>query len=238
MPARRVRCTNFIYVYFPVSSLMGQAVQLALAACAAYIVVVTFVVLKKRNDDRAHYEQSLKREKEYNERLALSAQAAQEANSAKTVFLQRMSHDIRTPINGIRGMVEIGDSCPDDLERQAQCRRKIWDASTLLLNLVNEVLDTSKLESGEITLVKAPLNVSAMNAELVQLVESHAAGCGVKVLLEENSIQHPNVLASPTHLKRLLLNFMSNAIKYNRPGGTVTLGCKEVSYSDGVVTLQ
>ena len=228
----------FIYVYFPASSLMGQAVQFALVAGAAYVVVITVVVLKKRNDDRAHYEQSLKREKEYNERLALSAQAAQEANSAKTVFLQRMSHDIRTPINGIRGMVEIGDSCPDDVERQAQCRRKIWDASTLLLNLVNEVLDTSKLESGEITLVKAPLNVNAMNAELVQLVESHAAGCGVKVFLEEDVIQHPDVLASPTHLKRLLLNFLSNAIKYNRPGGTVTLGCKEVSYSDGVVTLQ
>lgn len=228
----------YIYVYIPVSALMSQAVQFAFASCAMYIVIVAVVVLKKRNDDRAHYEQSLKREKEYNERLALSARAAQEANSAKTVFLQRMSHDIRTPINGIRGMVEIGDSCPDDLERQAQCRRKIWDASTLLLNLVNEVLDTSKLESGEITLVKAPLNVCAMNTELVQLVESHAAGCGVKVLLEEHPIQHPNVLASPTHLKRLLLNFLSNAIKYNRPGGTVTLGCKEVSYSDGVVTLQ
>ena len=135
-------------------------------------------------------------------------------------------------------MVEIVDSCPDDMERQAQCRRKIWDASTLLLNLVNEVLDTSKLESGEVTLVKAPINVGAMNAELVQIVESHAAGCGVKVLLEEDFIQHPNVLASPTHLKRLLLNLLSNAVKYNHPGGMVTLGCKEVPYSDGVVTLQ
>lgn len=135
-------------------------------------------------------------------------------------------------------MVEIVDSCPDDMERQAQCRRKIWDASTLLLNLVNEVLDTSKLESGEVTLVKAPINVGAMNAELVQIVEPHAAGCGVKVLLEEDFIQHPNVLASPTHLKRLLLNLLSNAVKYNHPGGMVTLGWKEVSYSDGVVTLQ
>lgn len=235
--AGQVRC-YYIYVYVPVSSLMSQAVQFALAVCAAYIVVVAVIVLRKRNDDRLHYEQSLKREKEYNEHLALSANAAQAANNAKTVFLQRMSHDIRTPINGIRGMVEIADSCPDDMERQAQCRRKIWDASTLLLNLVNEVLDTSKLESGEITLVKAPINVGAMNAELVQIVESHAAGCGVKVLLEEDFIQHPNVLASPTHLKRLLLNLLSNAVKYNRPGGMVTLGCKETSYSDGVVTLQ
>ena len=235
--ADQVRC-YYIYVYVPVSLLMSQAVQFALAACVVYIVVVAVIVLKKRNDDRLHYEQSLKREKEYNEHLALSANAAQAANNAKTVFLQRMSHDIRTPINGIRGMVEIANSCPDDMERQAQCRRKIWDASTLLLNLVNEVLDTSKLESGEVTLVKAPINVSAMNAELVQIVESHAAGRGVKVLLEEDFIQHPNVLASPTHLKRLLLNLLSNAVKYNRPGGTVTLGCKEMSYSDGMVTLQ
>lgn len=235
--AGQVRC-YYIYVYVPVSLLMSQAVQFALTACAAYIVVVAVIVLRKRNDDRLHYEQSLKREKEYNEHLALSANAAQAANNAKTVFLQRMSHDIRTPINGIRGMVEIADSCPDDMERQAQCRRKIWDASTLLLNLVNEILDTSKLESGEITLVKAPINVGAMNAELVQIVESHAAGCGVKVLLEEDFIQHPNVLASPTHLKRLLLNLLSNAVKYNRPGGMVTLGCKETSYSDGVVMLQ
>ncbi|MFR9066045.1 MAG: histidine kinase dimerization/phospho-acceptor domain-containing protein, partial [Faecalibacterium prausnitzii] len=82
----------------------------------------------------------------------------------KTEFLQRMSHDIRTPINGIRGMVEIGDRCPEDMARQADCRKKIWEASTLLLELVNEVLDMGKLESGEVVLENVPFRSARADA--------------------------------------------------------------------------
>ena len=101
--------------------------------------------------------QQLRREQEYQESLKAAALKAESANLAKTEFLQRMSHDIRTPINGIRGMVEIGDRCPEDMARQADCRKKIWEASTLLLELVNEVLDMGKLESGEVVLKVRPL---------------------------------------------------------------------------------
>ena len=192
MPARHQVRSYFIYVRSRIVAYEPSRVQFALAVCAVYIVIFAVIVLKKRNDDRLHYEQSLKREKEYNEHLALSAHAAQAANNAKTVFLQRMSHDIRTPINGIRGMVEIADSCPDDMERQAQCRRKIWDASTLCCSTSStRFLTRANLRAARSRFVKAPINVDAMNAELVQIVESHAAGCGVKVFSRRISSSIP-----------------------------------------------
>lgn len=94
--------------------------------------------------------------------LIEAARKAESANVAKTKFLQRMSHDIRTPINGIRGMVEIGEHYKDDPEKQAECRRKIWDTSGLLLELVNEVLDMGKLESGEVVLEERPFNLTEL----------------------------------------------------------------------------
>lgn len=91
-----------------------------------------------------------------------------------------MSHDIRTPINGIRGMVEIGDRCPEDMARQADCRKKIWEASTLLLELVNEVLDMGKLESGEVVLESVPFDLPELMHEITDVLENRrqsAASC-------------------------------------------------------------
>ena len=85
-----------------------------------------------------------------------------------------MSHDIRTPINGIRGMVEIGDRCPEDMARQADCRKKIWEASTLLLELVNEVLDMGKLESGEVVLESVPFDLPELMHEITDVLEKQA----------------------------------------------------------------
>ena len=95
---------------------------------------------------------SRKKEVEYQLKLKQSMEEAVRANIAKTDFLRRMSHDIRTPINGIRGMVEIGRYYKDDLEKQSDCREKVWEASGFLLDLVNDVLDMNKLESGQIQL--------------------------------------------------------------------------------------
>ena len=95
----------------------------------------------------------------HQEELLKAAKKAEAANVAKTEFLQRMSHDIRTPINGIIGMVEVGDYYRNDIKKQADCRAKIKDASNTLLELVNEVLDMSKLESGEIVLEEVGFNI-------------------------------------------------------------------------------
>ena len=178
---------------------------------------------------RRYREQQLRREQEYQETLKAAALKAESANLAKTEFLQRMSHDIRTPINGIRGMVEIGDRCPEDMARQADCRKKIWEASTLLLELVNEVLDMGKLESGEVVLENVPFDLPELIHEITDVLEKQAEERGIVLHREYGRLPHPRLVGSPLHVKRLLMNVLSNAIKYNRDKGRVMLDCFELS---------
>lgn len=125
------------------------------------------------------------KEKAHQEELLKAAKKAEAANIAKTEFLQRMSHDIRTPINGIIGMVEVGDYYRDDIKKQAHCRAKIKDASNTLLELVNEVLDMSKLESGEIVLEEVGFNIDKLSDETIGIVEELAKERNIQIVEEE-----------------------------------------------------
>ena len=176
----------------------------------------------------------LQQERDYGDKLAKAAREASSANSAKTEFLRRMSHDLRTPINGIRGMVEVGDANADDLQKQTECRSKIWTASGLLLDLANEALDMSRLESGQVDLNLVPINLVALNCEVRDILERQAEERLVKIISDQQTLNHPYARVSVTHLKRLLLNIAGNAVKYNRQGGYVRLVCREVEPADGV----
>lgn len=129
----------YVYIYTPASSIARGAVLAGAATLAFYVAAVAGMASSRWRVEHRFLEQAIEQEYEYNEKLARAAEEAQNANTAKTEFLRRMSHDIRTPINGIRGMIEIADSALDDLERQAECRRKIWDASGFLLELGSPV---------------------------------------------------------------------------------------------------
>ncbi len=111
-----------------------------------------------------------------------AAKRAEAANIAKTEFLQRMSHDIRTPINGICGMLDVADHYANNIEKQAECRAKIKEASNLLLELVNEVLDMSKLESDEVVLEKIPFNLRSIFEEILVVIEQVAAEQNIKIV--------------------------------------------------------
>ena len=186
-----------------------------------------------------HYkEEELKREQAYQEELKKAAKKAESANTSKTQFLQRMSHDIRTPINGIRGMVSIGDYYKNDMQKQAECRRKIWEASGLLLELVNEVLDMGKLESGEIVLESRSFDLLKLIDEICDVLEKQAAGRGIAISREKPSVKHTALIGSPLHLKRLLMNILSNAIKYNKDNGSIHLNCREVEDTDSTVVIE
>ena len=117
------------------------------------------------------------------------------------------------------------------MAKQAECRRKIWDASTLLLELVNEVLDMGKLESGEIVLESCPFNVIELKDGILQTMERAAAERGI-MMTDRTEVKHTTLIGSPLHLKRLLMNILSNAIKYNKDNGSIDLTCREVR-SDG-----
>jgi CheY-like chemotaxis protein/nitrogen-specific signal transduction histidine kinase len=153
----------------------------------------------------------------------------QNSNQLKMKFLRQISHDIRTPINGIRGMVQIGNSFPDNMEKQKECRDKIWDASGFLMDLVNDVLDMGKLESGEIRLEEKPFQLQNLIHKEIELMESQARDRKVSLQIGKMEGEHWRFIGSPIHIQRVLTNIISNAIKYNRENGSVTLSCRELS---------
>ena len=217
----------YVYTFMPVSSCLGEAAGFVAVALALYSVVVAVFALSRRKSEHEHLHELVLQEREYAERLAKSAHQAQIANRAKTEFLQRMSHDIRTPINGIRGMVEVANAYDDDLAKQRDCRQKVWTASGILSDLVNEVLDMSKLASGEVELDLRPVNLIELINEVCQIMERQAQQLGVTISCDLSGVAHPSIMASPLHLKRLIMNIASNAVKYNKPGGAVRVTCTE-----------
>ena len=202
------------------------------------IFVAILMTIKARSNQQ--YERIQKqREEEYKKELEKSAKEAKKANIAKTEFLQRMSHDIRTPINGIRGMVEVGDYYKSDIEKQSECRKKIWEASGFLLELINEVLDMSKLESDEVVLEEIPFNLSNISKEIFVVIEQIAAEQNIRIVWEKEEITHWNLIGSPGYVKRIMMNILSNAVKYNKENGYIYISCQEfTSEQEGRVTIE
>lgn len=227
----------YVYAYMPLTRALDTTPKNLLFTLVAYAMVLFIVIMIRWRLKHVYQEEQLRREQSYQQQLKDAARKAESANRAKTEFLQRMSHDIRTPINGIRGMVEIGDRCPEDMARQADCRKKIWEASTLLLELVNEVLDMGKLESGEVVLENVPFDLPELIHEITDVLEKQAEERGIVLHREYGRLPHPRLVGSPLHVKRLLMNVLSNAIKYNREKGRVMLDCFELSCTGDKVQI-
>ncbi len=174
--------------------------------------------------------QKLEQEKDekYKAELLIAAKKAEAANEAKTEFLQRMSHDIRTPINGICGVLNVADHYADDMKKQTECRAKVKEASHLLLELVNDVLDMSKLESDEVILEEIPFNLSGIFREVFVVIEQIAAEQNIRIAWEKKEIIHRNLIGSPGYVTRVMMNILSNAVKYNRENGHIYISCVEI----------
>lgn len=228
----------YVYTYASAQRYFEVVAAVAAGALVLYSGVIAAVVMVRRRAERRRLTDLLQQERDYGDKLAKAAREASSANSAKTEFLRRMSHDLRTPINGIRGMVEVGDANADDLQKQTECRSKIWTASGLLLDLANEALDMSRLESGQIDLNLVPINLVALNCEVRDILERQAEERLVTIICDQQTLNHPYARVSVTHLKRLLLNIAGNAVKYNRQGGYVRLVCREVEPADGVLVYE
>lgn len=224
----------YVYTYAPAQRYFEVVAAVVASVLALYGGVIATVVLVRRRDESQRFADLLLQERDYGDKLAKAAREASSANSAKTEFLRRMSHDLRTPINGIRGMVEVGNANADDLQKQTECRSKIWTASGLLLDLANEALDMSRLESGQVDLNLVPTNMVALNREVCDILERQAEERLVTIICDQRTLDHPYARVSVTHLKRLLLNIAGNAVKYNRQDGYVRLTCREVEPVDGV----
>lgn len=227
----------YVYNYMPARMVLQNVPRNMIFTLLFYItVVIAMEMLRMRSANRLKELQQIK-DVEHNKELQRIAHKADAANRAKTEFLQRMSHDIRTPINGIRGMVEIGNYYADDMAKQAECRQKILDSSDMLLELVNEVLDMGKLESGEILLEKRPIDLQATLDTIAGIMEKQAGKKGITIYRHDD-ILHNYILGSQGHLKRLIMNIVSNAIKYNKENGKIYLACRERSCDGHMVNIE
>ncbi len=174
------------------------------------------------------------REKEiaYQKELIAAKESADRANAAKTEFLLRMSHDIRTPINGIMGMLDIEDKYSNDVNKLTECRTKIRDASKLLLDLINEVLDMSKLESGKIILEEVPFDFRSLGKEVYYAIKKQADDRDIEIINKNCDVGNGYFVGSPVHIKRIIMNIVGNAVKYNKDHGKIYITCKVIYPND------
>ena len=156
-----------------------------------------------------------------------------QANSTKSEFLSHMSHDLRTPINGILGMLAILERSQDDPERQRACRKKIRVSTEHLLSLVNDVLQVSKLESGRLAAVEEPFDLHDALEDCITILSPLAEERGIRLELEDSGLRHSRVVGNPLHLKQILTNVIDNALRYNRPHGAVFVRAEEASFQAG-----
>lgn len=159
------------------------------------------------------------------------------ANSAKSEFLSHMSHDLRTPINGILGMLEIMEKIQDDPEQQKACRKKIRVSTQHLLSLVNDVLQVSKLETGRLVEVEEPFDIHETLEDCITIMSVQAQERGIRLELKESDLQHGRLIGNPLHLRKILMNVIDNAIKYNRPHGSVFVQAKEIGCQNGTANF-
>lgn len=228
----------YIYIYFPEDKVYTTRAQKVGYALILYLIAIGIYLAMRARTEKMYLAQQRELDEEYKEQLREAARVARKANQAKTEFLQRMSHDIRTPINGIRGLVEIGNHYANDLAKQTECRDKIWEASGFLLDLVNEVLDMGKLSSGEVTLEEIPFDLRELRSEVVGIVSQQAKQKGVEIIVKKEFLPHPCLIGSPVHVKRILLNVLGNAVKYNKDNGKVYLSRVELECKNDVALIE
>lgn len=161
-------------------------------------------------------------------------QKADAANAAKTAFLTRMSHDIRTPLNGILGLIEIEELKDGDMQAARESRAKARVAANHLLSLINDILEMGKIEDRKLTLEHAPFNLKELCDDTLVLCKLRASDNGIT--MQDNSLPYatgPYMIGSPTHIRQIIINLLDNSIKYNKHGGSVTFSSKTKPLDDG-----
>ena len=228
---------KFTYRYKSNPNLAGQCYfEVEVIQIADELYENTAILAFKHIDDIVAEEEKRREElrisleiEEKTKRLEIEKENAIQANEMKSQFLSSLSHDIRTPINGIQGMLRIADAYPDDMKKQNECREKMWIASNYLVSLVNNVLNMNRLENKSIDLSEQPFNLIDLLMDITAMtdIQINAQGLHSVVDWKPGYIKHRYLIGSAEGLTRILMNLNSNAIKYNKKGGTVYCRCME-----------
>ncbi len=215
------------YLYQTKDVLVISGIILVLIMIFVYVILHirkrSYLLLEKKNGE-----------------LQIAIQEAERANQAKTEFLSHMSHDIRTPINGIMGMLNIAEKNPKDLERQVDCREKIKKSAEHLLSLLNDVLDISKLENGNVEFANEVFDLKELLYNCTMILGGQAEVQNVKLITdfeESENLPHKYFMGSSLYIGQILINIAGNAVKYNKPMGSVRINCYEISAENGIAQI-
>ena len=237
----------YVYSFLPEHSVFSNTPQIFLYSLIGYIILFAGISALRRKMAQRYREEQIQAQQEYaaqlkdtNEQLSIAVAQADRANAAKTSFLSRMSHDIRTPLNGIIGLLEIDAAHPEDTHLVNTNREKMRVAASHLLSLINDILQMSKLESGEITLAREALDLNRLSVEVLTIIEQRAAESGITMTYDPHSdpVTFPWVYGSPLHLRQIFLNIYTNCIKYNKIGGSISTLFTCVNTADTQVTYR
>ena len=170
---------------------------------------------------------------------SIELESEKKANKSKSDFLSRMSHDMRTPLNGIIGLLQIVDRHFDDKELVLESHKKMHVAANYLLSLINDVLQMSKIEDGNVPLTNDIIDFSELTKDILVIIEQRAKERGIKMQFNaKNDIRYPFVYGSPVHLRQIFLNIYGNCIKYNHIGGSIVTTSDYTETDDGVVMYE
>ena len=237
----------YVYVYMPERNVFKTTPRNMQYTFAVYMFAVLVLNMMRWKTvqvyEREQYEmqqQYAKTLQEKNEQLQEAVRREEKANAAKTDFLSRMTHDIRTPLNGIIGLLRIDESHKEDTDMINTNRKKMSIAANHLLSLINDILQMSKLEDGQIELSREIVDLNKLAKDIITIVEQRASDAGVNIKYDKvaGKVMYPYVYGSPLHLRQLFLNIYGNCIKYNKAGGKVSTYFKCIGTQDGIVTYE
>ncbi|MBO2517970.1 MAG: hypothetical protein CW338_11995 [Clostridiales bacterium] len=200
---------------------------------AGVLIIILLLVFALTWSARTRDKQERERVKSLNEQLKRAAEAANSANQAKTSFLSNMSHDIRTPINGIMGMTAIAMKVQNNPPRTQDCLHKISSASNHLLSLINDVLDMSRIEQNRIVIAKEPVNLKTLLSDCGTIIRGQLNGRSVQYREIWPEELDGHVLGDELHLRQIFINILGNAVKFTPDGGTITAAAEKMAEHNG-----
>lgn len=235
----------YVYAYMSADKIFAKTPRNMLYTVFIYLVIVGFMHALRWRMLQGHQKEQMRLQKEYtknleskNLELREAVFQAQKANAAKSSFLSRMSHDIRTPLNGIIGLIKINETHMDDRELVKTNQDKMLVSADHLLSLINDVLQMSKLEDENIEISHEPIDLGEISREVGTIISGHTAEAGIAFEIGKQELPVSYVYGSPLHIRQIFLNIYGNCIKYNKPHGKVTTTLKCLGEKNGIVTYR
>lgn len=235
----------YVYAYMSADKIFAKTPRNMLYAVFIYLVIVGFMHALRWRMLQGHQKEQMRLQKEYtknleskNLELREAVFQAQKANAAKSSFLSRMSHDIRTPLNGIIGLIKINETHMDDRELVKTNQDKMLVSADHLLSLINDVLQMSKLEDENIEISHEPIDLGEISREVGTIISGRTAEAGIAFEIGKQELPVSYVYGSPLHIRQIFLNIYGNCIKYNKPHGKVTTTLKCLGEKNGIVTYR